>query len=295
MEQETHLQDTEILIDARGQRGHNGQNGQNGRQKLHTVIRVEKLSKSYYLGRTIVPALRSVDLEIIRGECVAIMGPSGSGKSTFMNLLGCLDKPTGGRYLLDDVPVSELSANQLANIRNRKIGFVFQGFNLLPWMSALSNVELPLVYAGIAKEVRRQRAERALMLVGLYTRADHRPAELSGGQQQRVAIARALVTNPSMILADEPTGNLDSHTSLEIMAILQRLNQRGITIVLVTHDPDIAAYCRRQVAFRDGRIIHDTINPAPLNALEQIAQGAAEGTAGTAGTLGKSGESQVTP
>ena len=274
MEHDTHLQEAEIPIDARGQNGH---------QKQRAVIRVEKLSKSYYLGRTIVPALRGIDLEIAKGEFVAIMGPSGSGKSTLMNLLGCLDKPTSGRYLLDDVPVSELSANQLANIRNRKIGFVFQGFNLLPWMTALSNVELPLVYAGVAKEVRRQRAERALMLVGLYPRADHRPAELSGGQQQRVAIARALVSNPSLLLADEPTGNLDSHTSLEIMAILQQLNRRGITIVLVTHDPDIAAYCHRQVVFRDGRIIHDNSNLAPLSALEQLARGSA------------AGESQVAP
>jgi len=236
------------------------------------LIRVRKLTKNYYLGRNVVPALRGVDLDVARGEFVAIMGPSGSGKSTFMNLLGCLDRPTSGSYLLEGIPVSRMSANELADVRNQKIGFVFQGFNLLARMTALANVQLPLVYAGISAEERRLRALRALATVGLRSRAHHRPAELSGGQQQRVAIARALVTGPSLILADEPTGNLDSRTSVEIMATLQRLNERGITIVLVTHEPDIARYCRRQVMFRDGRIIHDAANPTPVAARELMPQ-----------------------
>src|SRR5947207_3660268 len=230
------------------------------------IIRIRKLSKNYYLGRTVVPALRNVDLEVARGEFVAIMGPSGSGKSTLMNLLGCLDRPTSGSYLLDGIPVNQMSTNELADVRNQKIGFVFQGFNLLPRMTALGNVQLPLVYAGVPAEQRQQRALQALVLVGLNARAEHRPTELSGGQQQRAAIARALVTRPSLILADEPTGNLDSHTSVEIMAILQQLNARGITVVLVTNNPEIATYCRRKVMFRDGRVIQDTLNPSPLRA-----------------------------
>jgi len=236
------------------------------------IIRIQKLSKNYYLGRTVVPALRNVDLEVARGEFVAIMGPSGSGKSTLMNLLGCLDRPTSGSYLLDGIPVNQMSTNELADVRNQKIGFVFQGFNLLPRMTALANVQLPLVYAGVPAEQRQQRALQALVLVGLNARAEHRPTELSGGQQQRAAIARALVTRPSLILADEPTGNLDSHTSVEIMAILQQLNARGITVVLVTHNPEIASYCQRKVMFRDGRVIQDTLNPSPLRAREQLSQ-----------------------
>lgn len=236
------------------------------------VIQVEKLSKYYYMGRNVVQALHGVTLEVARGDLLAVMGPSGSGKSTLMNLLGCLDRPTSGTYLLDGVPVSQMSTNALADIRNRKIGFIFQGFNLLPRMNALENVELPLVYAGLPAAERRRRALLALSMVGLGTRADHRPTELSGGQQQRVAIARALVTRPSLILADEPTGNLDSRTGLEVMMILQRLNERGITIVLVTHDASIADYCRRQVRFRDGRIIEDTQNPRQVLAYEQILQ-----------------------
>jgi len=230
----------------------------NEMRKGRFIVRVEQLSKNYYLGRTIVPALRGVNLEVKRGEFVALMGPSGSGKSTFMNLLGCLDRPTSGNYLLDGVQVSKMNSNQLADIRNHKIGFVFQSFNLLSWMSALDNVELPLVYSGASRAERLWRAERALAMVGLKSRARHRPTELSGGQQQRVAIARALVTSPSLFLADEPTGNLDSQTNKQIMAILQGLNARGLTVILVTHDADIASYAHRQVKFRDGRIISDT-------------------------------------
>jgi putative ABC transport system ATP-binding protein len=227
-------------------------------QAIHPVIRVERFTKNYYLGRTVVPALRGVNLEVQQGEFVALMGPSGSGKSTFMNLLGCLDRPTTGSYLLDGMPVSKMSSDQLADIRNQKIGFVFQSFNLLSWMTALDNVELPLVYTGVARAERKRRAQQALSMVGLKSRASHRPVELSGGQQQRVAIARALVTSPSLFLADEPTGNLDSQTSEQIIAILQELNARGLTIVLVTHEPDIARHARRQVKFRDGRIVEDT-------------------------------------
>jgi putative ABC transport system ATP-binding protein len=222
------------------------------------VILVEWLTKNYYLGRTVVPALRGVSLEVRQGEFVALMGPSGSGKSTFMNLLGCLDRPTSGSYLLDGMPVSKMNANQLADIRNQKIGFVFQSFNLLSWMTALDNVELPLVYSGVSRSERLWRAQQALSIVGLKSRAHHRPMELSGGQQQRVAIARALVTSPSLFLADEPTGNLDSQTSEQIMGILQELNARGLTVVLVTHEADIARYAHRQVKFRDGRIVDDT-------------------------------------
>ena len=236
------------------------------------IIRLQQLSKHYVMGRTIVPALRGIDLDIAPGEMIAIMGPSGSGKSTLMNILGCLDRPSSGDYLLDGIPVSQMSVGELANVRNQKIGFVFQSFNLLTWMTALANVELPLVYAGMPAEKRRQRARWALAMVGLTSRANHRPMELSGGQQQRVAIARSLVTAPTMILADEPTGNLDSHTSLEIMTILQQLNSRGMTVVLVTHEPDIASYCRRKVVFRDGRIVDDIINEQPQSAKEQLAQ-----------------------
>jgi putative ABC transport system ATP-binding protein len=235
-------------------------NGMNGKRQLvrPPVIRVEQFTKNYYLGRTVVPALRGVNLEVQQGEFVALMGPSGSGKSTFMNLLGCLDRPTAGAYLLDGMPVSKMNSDQLADIRNQKIGFVFQSFNLLSWMTALDNVELPLVYAGLARTERKHRAQQALSMVGLKARANHRPVELSGGQQQRVAIARALVTSPSLFLADEPTGNLDSQTSEQIIAILQELNARGLTVVLVTHEPDIASYAHRQVKFRDGRIVDDT-------------------------------------
>ena len=241
------------------------------------MIRVRNLHKNYYLGRTVVPALRGVDLDVAQGEFVALMGPSGSGKSTFMNLLGCLDQPTSGDYLLDGIPVSHMSTNELADVRNSKIGFVFQGFNLLSWMTALDNVQLPLSYTDMPGEERLQHAWWALTMVGLNSRAHHRPTELSGGQQQRVAIARALVTAPALVLADEPTGNLDSHTSLQIIAILQELNARGLTVVLVTHEPDIASYCQRQVRFRDGKIVDDTINPAPALAKGQLPQKTVEG------------------
>lgn len=221
------------------------------------VIAVEDVHKYYDLGETKVHALRGVDLKIEPGEFVAIMGSSGSGKSTFMNMLGCLDKPSSGHYVLEGTDVSQLDKKALAAIRNKKLGFVFQGFNLLSRTTALENVELPTLYAKLDKEQRLERAKEVLNLVGLGERLDHFPSQLSGGQQQRVAIARALVNRPSILLADEPTGNLDSRTSVEIMQIFQALNDQGLTIVLVTHEPDIAHFARRIVVFRDGKIRHD--------------------------------------
>jgi putative ABC transport system ATP-binding protein len=223
------------------------------------VIHVESLTRVYATGKTEVHALRGVDFTVSRGEMVAIMGASGSGKSTLMNILGCLDKPTAGSYWLDGVRVDGLDKNQLADIRNEKIGFVFQGFNLLARTSALDNVELPLLYDRTGRHERdtRKAAQAALERVGLGERLDHEPSELSGGQQQRVAIARALVTQPALVLADEPTGNLDSQTSVEVLALFQELNDQGITVVLVTHEHDIAEYCRRVVELRDGHIIRD--------------------------------------
>ncbi|HEY7140076.1 MAG TPA: ABC transporter ATP-binding protein [Methylomirabilota bacterium] len=230
------------------------------------LIEVRDLVKTYQLGEHQVLALRGVSLDIAPGEFVAVMGPSGSGKSTFMNLLGCLDTPTAGAYRLDGDDVSKLSRDALAAIRNLKLGFVFQTFNLLPRMSALENVELPLLYGATSARERRDRALARLREVGLESRASHRPSQLSGGQQQRVAIARALVNEPRLILADEPTGNLDTRTSVEIMAILQRMNRRGITIVLVTHEDDIAQFASRIVVFRDGRLRSDTPVAAPADA-----------------------------
>ena len=223
-----------------------------------TVIRIEGVRKTYVTGKTEVHALQGVDVSIERGEMVAIMGASGSGKSTLMNILGCLDQSTAGSYWLDGVRVDGMKRNQLADIRNSKIGFVFQGFNLLARTTALDNVELPLLYARSGKKLDTKKMSReALERVGLGDRTHHEPSELSGGQQQRVAIARALVTQPAIILADEPTGNLDTHTSIEVLAVFQALNEQGITIILVTHEHDIALYCKRVVELRDGLVIRD--------------------------------------
>jgi len=224
-----------------------------------TVIRVSGLGKSYVTAAGLFPALKGVDLTIAAGEFVAIMGPSGSGKSTFMNLLGCLDTPSSGDYFLVDRNVAHMAADELATLRNRTIGFVFQGFNLLPRMSLEDNVALPLVYSGIEREARRAKARAMLARVGLGNYAQSLPSRISGGQQQRVAIARALVNSPQLILADEPTGNLDSHTSEEIMALFEELNREGITVVIVTHEPDIAAHAKRQVRFLDGHIVSDAL------------------------------------
>ena len=227
------------------------------------LIQVRDLWKVYYLGDVELHALRGVSADIAAGEFVAVMGASGSGKSTFMNILGCLDRPTRGSYRLDGMDISGLSADERASIRNRRLGFVFQSFNLIPRTSALENVELPLVYSDIPVVEQRQRARDALAAVGLGDRANHVPSQLSGGQQQRVAIARALVNRPSLLLADEPTGNLDTQTSFEIMQIFERLNgDQGITVVLVTHELDIAAHARRTVTFRDGQIVSDVATGA---------------------------------
>ena len=236
---------------------------------MNEVIRVQDLQKIYRMGDVEVPALRGINLTIERGEFVAVMGSSGSGKSTFMNIIGCLDRPTAGNYWLEGEEVAALSADAWAHIRNKRIGFVFQGFNLLSRTTALENVELPMMYNGFAGKERHRRAVEVLDLVGLGQRHDHTPNRLSGGQQQRVAIARALVNKPSLILADEPTGNLDSATSSEIMGLFQRLNSdQGITIVLVTHEADIAEYAKRQIIFRDGEVISDKPNNQVLVKLE---------------------------
>jgi len=227
---------------------------------MATVISVKNLVKTYVVGEVEVKALRGVNLDVQRGEFLAVSGPSGSGKSTFMHIVGCLDRPTSGQYLLDGQDVSKMSKDALAAVRNKKIGFVFQGFNLLSRTSALDNVELPLLYGGNGLKTadRHKRATEMLDLVGLGNRTDHHPNQLSGGQQQRVAIARALINNPSILLADEPTGNLDTRTSIEVMGIFQRLNQeRGITVVLITHEMDIAEYGTRTVTFRDGQVVAD--------------------------------------
>ncbi|HRK60502.1 MAG: ABC transporter ATP-binding protein [Candidatus Kapaibacterium sp.] len=227
------------------------------------IINIEDVAKTYQMGAETVHALRSVSLQIRKNEYIAIMGPSGSGKSTMMNIVGCLDTPTKGTYLFENENVATMNDNELADIRNRKIGFVFQTFNLLARASTLKNVELPLVYAGVKKDERQQRAFAALESVGLQDRTHHKPNELSGGQRQRVAIARALVTKPSIILADEPTGNLDSKTGVEIMRLFGELWKNGNTVILVTHEEDIARHAHRIVRIRDGMIESDTINPSP--------------------------------
>ncbi|MFI5119420.1 MAG: ABC transporter ATP-binding protein [Thermoanaerobaculia bacterium] len=234
------------------------------------VLRVEEVHKYYDLGETRVHALRGVSAAVERGGFVAIMGASGSGKSTFMNILGCLDRPSSGRYALEGVDVSGLGKRELAAIRNRKLGFVFQGFNLLPRTTALENTQLPTLYARVEKRERAERARQALALVGLADRAGHFPSQLSGGQQQRVAIARALVNRPSILLADEPTGNLDSRTAVEILEIFQGLNERGLTIVLVTHEHDISQFAKRVILFRDGKIRKDDRVPDPPRARDVL-------------------------
>ncbi len=248
------------MINGHGSSGYGNGAGANG-----VIIRTEGLSKYYVLGAETVRAVRGVDLQVSRGEFVAIMGPSGSGKSTFMNLIGCLDTPTDGRYWLNGREVSELSDDQLARVRNRDIGFVFQTFNLLPRATSLHNVELPLIYAGVPAKVRRKLAEEKLERVGLGDRMHHKPPELSGGQRQRVAIARALVNDPALLLADEPTGNLDSETSREIVQILVELNRAGQTILLVTHESDIAEASSRQIHLTDGLVERDFFNEGMMS------------------------------
>ena len=234
------------------------------------VVEVRDVRKTYQLGETEVHALRGVSVRIEAGDFVAIMGASGSGKSSFMNILGCLDRPTSGRYLLEGTDVSGLTKKQLARIRNQKIGFVFQGFNLLGRTTALENTELPMLYSRVSKKGREDRARETLALVGLADRAEHFPSQLSGGQQQRVVIARALTNRPLLLLADEPTGNLDSRTSVEVMELFQRLNDDGLTIILVTHEPDIAQFAKRELVFRDGQIRRDEIVSSPQVASEVL-------------------------
>jgi putative ABC transport system ATP-binding protein len=240
----------------------------------NAVIKLISVHKVYHTGEVDVHAVRGVSLEMHSGEFVAVMGASGSGKSTLMNILGCLDRPTRGAYLLDGIDVSELGRDELADIRNQKIGFVFQGFNLLSRTSALENVELPMLYehGNLSSREQHERAQRALEMVGLADRADHHPNQLSGGQQQRVAIARALVNQPALLLADEPTGNLDSQTSIEIMGVFQKLNEQGITIVMVTHELDIAHYTKRNVIMRDGYVVTDTPVQDRFNAETELAR-----------------------
>jgi len=239
---------------------------------MQPVVSLRDIHKIYDSGEVQVHAVRGVSLDVHKGEFVAVMGASGSGKSTMMNLLGCLDRPTRGTFLLDGIDVSKLDRNELADIRNQKLGFVFQGFNLLARTTALENVELPMLYGPkrLPTKVMHQRAMHALEIVGLADRSEHYPSQLSGGQQQRVAIARALVNNPQVLLADEPTGNLDSKTSVEVMGVFQKLNEQGITIMMVTHELDIAHYCKRNLVFRDGRIVSDTQLENRLNAAEEM-------------------------
>ena len=238
----------------------------------NTAVRLDDVRKTYKTGEVEVQAVRGVSIEIGRGEFVALMGSSGSGKSTLMNIIGCLDRPTSGRYFLDGEDVSSLSRDDLADVRNRKLGFVFQNFNLLARTSALENVELPLLYSDVAltNAQLREKAERVLAAVGLEGRGDHTPSQLSGGQQQRVAIARALINDPEVLLADEPTGNLDSRTSVEVMGIFQSLNDKGITIIMVTHEPDIASYARRNIVMKDGLVRNDVMVQSRLNAVNEL-------------------------
>ncbi len=234
---------------------------------MQSIISVRNLKKIYYMGANVVNALQGVDLDISKNEYVALMGPSGSGKSTLMNLIGCLDTPTSGDYILNGINVSTMDDGELAEVRNKEIGFVFQTFNLLPRLTALDNVALPLVYAGLSKAERQDKARHVLEAVGLGDRMDHKPNELSGGQRQRVAVARALVNDPSIILADEPTGNLDSKTSYEIIGLFEQIHDAGNTIVLVTHEPDIAEYAHRVVRLIDGLVSSDEVNPNPAKVL----------------------------
>ncbi len=237
---------------------------------MRKVISVDSLRKTYVMGTTKVHALQSITLDILENEYVALMGPSGSGKSTLMNLLGCLDTPTKGNYILNDNEVSKMSDGDLASIRNKEIGFVFQTFNLLPRLTSLENVALPLIYGGVSKKARLEKAQYVLDIVGLGDRVHHRPNELSGGQRQRVAIARALVNDPSIILADEPTGNLDTKTSVEIMGILERIHSEGNTIILVTHEPDIAEHAHRIIRLRDGLVETDIKNQDIMRVSERL-------------------------
>jgi len=236
--------------------------------RMNSVISVRNLVKTYFMGANVVNALQGVDLEIKKNEYVALMGPSGSGKSTLMNLIGCLDTPTSGDYILNGSNVSTMDDSELAAVRNKEIGFVFQTFNLLPRLSSLDNVALPLVYAGLSRSERIEKAKHVLEQVGLGDRMDHKPNELSGGQRQRVAVARALVNSPSIILADEPTGNLDSKTSYEIIGLFEEIHSAGNTIVLVTHEPDIAEFAHRIVRMRDGKVESDAVNPNPIRVLQ---------------------------
>ena len=236
------------------------------------LIKTIDLSRNYYLGENVVMALRDVSMTIENGDFLAIMGPSGSGKSTAMNLIGCLDTPTSGQFIFDNVDVANLTGDELADIRNKKIGFVFQSFNLLARTSALENVQLPLMYSGVERSARKASAERVLAEVGLADRMDHHPSQLSGGQQQRVAVARALVNDPSLILADEPTGALDTRTGIEIMALFQKLNTSGITIIIITHEADVAKFARRILRFKDGQIVEEQNNSASINAETLLAE-----------------------
>ena len=235
---------------------------------MKKIIETKDISKRYVMGTEVVDALKSISITIHKGEYVAFMGPSGSGKSTLMNIIGCLDSPTQGTYILNEKDVSSMSEGELADVRNKEIGFVFQTFNLLPRQSSLENVALPLIYAGYSKSERTKRAQEVLLCVGLGERSMHKPNELSGGQRQRVAVARALVNHPSILLADEPTGNLDTKTSYEIMALFEDIHAQGNTIIMVTHEEDIANYAHRIIRLRDGLIESDTINPNPTNPME---------------------------